>query len=430
MINNRLHVRPRHVVIAFIAIAWWVHSASAEPSKELQAALQQLAADNAAERQSAQDSIVQMGRDATEPLQQLIATTKDVEQLTGAQAAMARIQEQALIGPTYVSLKMTNATAEAIVGELSKQAGVSIKYTSNGGAQTGSFSINIDHQPFWTAVMEVCRVAGLNVSPRNGNLLALGNGGMDLSGPRIIDGPFMVIAQGINTNSNVQLAQPANINRTTNIQFSFFAEPKLRISQHPYNVKLSEAVDDTGRSLLMPAQNIYDHYGSDNQLVWQGSSQLAVLDPPGKRIARLKGQMILQAATKTDTIEIADIMNARNVTKSAGGQTLIVKNVTTEPGSTEVSLNVTILVSPDRGNLGYSLAQSIRLLDADGQALQHTNSSGSASPTKLEYKISYNKRTYDGEQKLVGDPVKLVLPIVVETRPVELNFEFKDLPLP
>src|SRR4051812_14170695 len=73
-------------------------------SQELRTAMDQLAADDAGDRQTAQDQIVQVGDAAIEPLKALIKSTKDVEQRTGAQAALARIEEQASTGPTMITM--------------------------------------------------------------------------------------------------------------------------------------------------------------------------------------------------------------------------------------------------------------------------------------------------------------------------------------
>ncbi len=407
-------------------------------SKELRTAMDQLAADEAADRLSAQDQIVQIGLGAIEPLKQLIKSTRDVEQRNGAQAALARIAEQASTGPTYITMKMDNASASDIIKEFSKQAGGQIKnYTYQnrgmGGAIANAmkYSVNIEHQPFWEAARTICKTTGLNIVTNRGRgeAMGIGQNGNEGAGPYVVDGPFMIVAQSISMNSNVQLSQPGNINRNQSIQFYCYTEPKMQITQHPYMVKLTEVVDDTGKSLLIaPNPNMYESMSFDNQLMWNASSQLVVHDPAAKKIVKLKGSMRLQTAVKTQVIEIADIMNAKNVTESAGGYTITVKDASTS--NDQINLNVTFLVPPNNGNLGYQLAQKVKLLDAKGEALQNNGANGGGSNTKLEYKLTFSKSVYEDGEKKVGDPVKLQLPIVLETRPVEFNFEFKDLPLP
>lgn len=407
-------------------------------SKELRAAFDRLAADEAADRLSAQDQIVQMGKEAIEPLNALIKSTRDVEQRTGAQSALARIMEQASTGPTFITMKMENATITDIINEFSKQAGVPIKnYTNENrgfvglAANATKYSINIERQPFWEAARSICKTTGMNIVTNRGRgaEVGIGQNGNDGGGPYVVDGPFMIVAQSINMSSSVQFNQPGNINRNQNIQFYCYTEPKMQVTQHPYMVKLTEVTDDTGKSLLMPSNpGMYEGMSYDNQLMWNASSQLVVHDPAAKKIAKLKGSMRLQTAVKTQLIEIPNIMTVKNVTESAGSYTVTVKDVTT--ANDQVTVNVTFLVPPNNGNLGYQLSQKVKLLDANGVALQNNGASGGGSMTKLEYKLMFSKRFYEDGEKKLGDPVKLQIPIVLETKPVEFNFEFKDLPLP
>lgn len=403
-------------------------------SKELQTAMDQLAADESADRLAAQDQIVQIGKEAIEPLKALIKSTRDVEQRTGAQAAMARILEQSATGPTYITMKMENASATEIINELSKQSGIAIKNYSMADRAQGAnarFSIHIDRQPFWEAARSICKTTGMNIITNRGRggEIGIGNNGSDGGGPCVVDGAFMIVAQSINMNSNVQLHQPGNISRSQSIQFYCYTEPKLQITQHPYTVNLTEATDDTGKSLVIPQDpNNFEGFNQDNQFVWNSSSQLVVHEPGAKKIVSLKGTVRLQAAIKTRVIEINDILNAKNVTDSAGGITITFKDATVS--GDQVDVNLTLLVPPNSENIGYQLAQKIKLLDSSGVALQNEGINGGGSMTKLEYKINFSKRFYDEGEKKAGNPTKLQIPIVLETKPVEYHFEFKDLPLP
>jgi len=433
--------RPRLLLtmaIALLSAVCYADEPSTKPttapavSNELSVAMQQLADDEAAVRQAAQDRIVLMGKDAVPPLKALIESTSDVEQRTGAEAAVARIAELASTGPTLITMKMKNVSPKEVLNELVKQSGVSIKDTfgENGWGKNKKVSINFDRQPFWAAVKEICSVTGMSIQNRGqGDALYFVNGGNDMTGPTVIDGPFMVIAQSINMSSNIQLGQPGNSNKNESIQFLCFAEPKLQITQHPYSIRLTEAVDDTGKSLVASGQEgMYDGYNADPQPIWQSQANLVVPDAAAKKIVLLRGKMRLVAATKTEVIEIPDLLTARNITKSAGGQSLTVKNATAN--GDDITVNVTIMVPPNGGNIGYTMAQNIRLVDAAGNKLGNPGINGGGNMTKLEYQMTFNKRNNeDGESKF-GTPVKLILPIATETKPIECNFEFKDLPLP
>jgi len=365
--------------------------------------MQQLADDEAAVRQAAQDRLALMGKDAVAPLKALIESTADVEQRNGAEAALSRIAELASTGPTLITMKMKNVSPKEVIAELTRQSGVSIKDTfgENGWGQNKTISITLDRQPFWTAVKEICTLTGMSIQNRgNGDALYFVNGGNDMTGPTVVDGPFMVIAQSINMSSNIQLGQPGNANKNESIQFMCFAEPKLQVSQHPYNIRLTEVgTTPASRSWC----RISRECTTATILIRSrcGRRRRTWLFPirPRKKSWRLRGMMRLLAATKVETIEIPDILNARNVTKSAGGQSLTVKNATAK--GDEININVTIVVPPNGGNIGYQMARNIRLVDAAGNKVGNPGINGSGNMTKLEYQMTFNKRNNDdGENKL------------------------------
>ena len=78
------------------------------------------------------------------------------------------------------------------------------------------------------------------------------------------------------------------------------------------------------------------------------------------------------------------------------------------------------------------MLQQIKLLDASGTAMQLNGANGpnGVGNNRLDYTVTYVRRNADDEDKKVGKPSKLVLSVPVETKQLEFNFEFKDLPLP
>src|SRR5215211_1041548 len=92
-------------------------------------------------------------------------------------------------GPTRITLHLKDAVPQAVVAELSKQAGVSIRLPVWGGDETRNkpLAIDVENQPFWTALSEVC--AKLRVQPPAWGTdrgLALTSSGADLARGREI----------------------------------------------------------------------------------------------------------------------------------------------------------------------------------------------------------------------------------------------------
>lgn len=389
----------------------------------LQAAIDRLANDDATIREAAQDELVQIGSNAVEPLRKLISTTTNLEQRINAQAALARIVEFVSSGPTIISLKMDNATVPEIIAELSKKSGMPLT-NQTGNDTSRKFTIDLPNQPFWSVIRELNRITGLNVqmSGRGESLSIISGGGYDLSAPAVVDGPFMILAQSINLNSNVQLAQQNNINRHMSIQFLCFTEPKLLVSQRPYTVRLTEVIDDQGKSLALPNQQ-YDSFGGDTQSIWSTTAQLAIPDSGSQKIVKLAGSLRMMVATKSMTLEIPDVLEARNVTRSADGQSVTIKDVTVE--GDQVRINLTYTFPNTRNIQAQNILQSIRLLDAEGTSFGQPAFNGTKNP--FDYSMVYNRRS---NAKAPGAPAKLVWVVPTEMKPLDCTFEFKNLPLP
>src|SRR5205085_8012948 len=112
-----------------------------------------------------------------------------------------------------------------------------------------------------------------------------------------------------------------------------FSEPKVRVLDYSSSVKLLEAVDERGKSLVPeetednPGQ--IDVFGNARE---EGSSSRweadAVLHHPkgsGSRIAKLRGEARLVVQTRSAAIELP-LAGARNLTKTIGGLRMLVKS--------------------------------------------------------------------------------------------------------
>ena len=78
-------------------------------------------------------------------------------------------------------------------------------------------------------------------------------------------------------------------------------------------------------------------------------------------------------------------------------------------------------------NPGYT----VRLLDKDGHAFPSANGwGGGGGGNEMTYNWNFTKNTWAGEEGKVGEPHRLVWEIPLETREMDVAFEFKNLPMP
>jgi hypothetical protein len=392
----------------------------------LKAAFDKLAADDASEREAALEQIVQMGDSIAEPLKALIAATSDIEQRTSAEAALTRIHENASIGPTLITLKLDKVPASRAIDELAKKSGYPIR-TNKYGGDDRKVSVDVTNQNFWSVFRDICQQGNYTIQNNGNNQLSVSQGGSS-TGPIYIDGPFMIMARSINLSSSVQLQMRGAGNKNVSVQFSCFVEPKLQITQRPYYVQLTECTDDKGRSLVLNQPGMFDNFAEGgNQTMWEANAQLKIPENDASRIASMKGSVRVIAATKTETMEFDDIGSAKNVTKTAGGYSLTVKN--SSINNDQVTVNMTLVFPPRRN--AYQLLQQIKLLDTQGNPMQLMDTTGpnGVGPNRMDYRVTYQRRGDDDNSK-PGKPAKLVMAVPTETKPLEFNFEFKDLPLP
>src|SRR5688500_7289149 len=97
--------------------------ASTQPLDPSETLIAQLSADEWQAREEAQDQLVAMGSSAIVRLQRVVAESPDEEARQRAQAAINRIGERQVTGPSMITLHMKNASLREVFAEISRQCG-------------------------------------------------------------------------------------------------------------------------------------------------------------------------------------------------------------------------------------------------------------------------------------------------------------------
>lgn len=369
--------------------------------------------------------------------------------LMGAGPAEAPAPAADLAAATPVTLHLKDVAPEDAFGALAKAAGVKF-----GGADTmwdnkalpESVSLDVDAKPFWEVFAELSALSGVGPNPwmyggggRRITLVPIAqmgpNGASFSKRPHVIIGPFMLVANSISRNRTVDLANPSAITDNTNIQLSVMCEPRIRVGQIS-QFAISEAVDENGLSLLNANPNMMRMDSmSDVSRTWmfQSNANLVVPANAGKRIATLKGSLLLNVFTRMETFEVPDLGKAADVSKVIGGTKYTLQQA--QPGKQADTWDVSLLVTQEKlldvgpRQVGYAAVQASQLLDADGNAWQPGGAGGSGSTGNMTYKMTYYGNRGGGEKK-PGVPVKFVMELPAEVKEVRIPVEFKDLPLP
>ena len=203
--------------------------------------------------------LARVGEPARPALDELVRTTTNPDVRTAAQNVLREIDDNKLVGPSFITLHLKDAPQQQAFAELGKQAFTTLKpYPDNlWGEGTGAtVSIDVDRQPFWVVMRrddgqdrdraaragrhrrrQAHRHRWLRRRQRRPSLRDLRQ--------------FQVVVNQLTLNRTVTPGgKGARTDETFNIQLTAYAEPKLTVLKAGNGVKLEEVVDDKGNSLI------------------------------------------------------------------------------------------------------------------------------------------------------------------------------------
>jgi hypothetical protein len=247
--------------------------------------------------------------------------------------------------------------------------------------------------------------------------------------PTTATGPFLVSLIGLHRATTVDMRKPADLQKTFYAKFTIFCEPRVRLLRGSLGAKIEQATDDKGNSLVpkdAPAEQPLNFITS---WVYNLEGKLDYPKDPGTKIAQLRASAKFIAQTKSETIEYADPLTSKNVTKTVAGRKIIIKEVRRTPEEYEATVTFV------RGEIPQAQweqtlfpGNSLRLVDADGKIVLAKGFGLGGKGDESTFVFKFEKEPPRGSR--IGKPIKLVWEIPTETRELPLTFEFKDLPLP
>ena len=376
-----------------------------------------------------------MGDPAIPRLRELVDHASDPEAHSRAQAALRRIDERRISGQSVVTVHLHDVAPKVVFAELAKQG-----HTEFGlwpaslwnDRQWPKVSIDTDRQPFWLAMQEMGTKVGVQLQQMGSDrrLCLTQTGGNWMVGPTAVSGPFLVVARTIYRSNSVDLTQPLNIQHDFNVSFYIFPEPKLRILQTSYDVKLSEVTDDKGNSLV-PTGAWAENMSTGSGFPLNLTARLNYPPNAGKRIAVLKGMAHCVVQTRSEVVEIPDIASVRNLTRTIAGRKLVIKQMRKQGEQYTVETVISRgSLAPQEWEQFRNPQGQIRLVDARGKSLTSRGWGGGGSDQQMEMNLEYGRDNFGGDDGKTGEPVKLIWEIPLESKALSIPFQFNDLPLP
>ncbi len=413
-----------------------------QPSALIDTLLRQLAADDWKVRQQAQERLVDLGEPAVEALKRLAAETRDEEARTRAEAALRQIAERDRSGPTLITLQLNDVPLQVAVEEIARQAKVEI-----GGWPSfiwkqapAKISLDVTRKPFWLVMRDLNEKTGLAPermgAARNQISLVQKSEGWSKR-PHSLHGPFMVVANGANRNHSIDYAVPENVSKSFTIQLQAFVDPKVKVMQGSSLLRIDEATDDRGNSLVIPNSRTVQSMsapGFNAGWIWDLHASLQYPANVGTHITLLRATARFLVQGKADVWEIPDITKANHVERVMPMGRYVVQGVR-KSGERNYELQIGIEHPPDVVAHGHpltdfaTLQRCIRLLDADGNAYDPAGGGGGGGAGRLQYTLNFYAPANDPNRR-VGEPAKLVWEIPIDVKEVDVPVVLRDLKIP
>lgn len=344
--------------------------------------------------------------------------------------------------PAVVTLRMKDVAPQAVIDEFNRQSRLRLR-AMDAESLPPKVSIEVAGLPPLLALREVC--AALHVWPSASgepDTLALEPDETSLKKPFAISGPLMVVIDSIDHSRSVH-ASGREPTSTFEMYLTALIDPSVRVLAHHPGVKVTEAVDERGNSLVLkrPAEEAAAE-ADDVDMDWSAASILQIdltaglaypAKDAGRRIARLKGSVGAYVLERSERLEVVEPMKVKDTARSAAGVRYVVNAVGRKAESYHVQLTMHRETAGEEQwqrlqNLAHPAV--LRLLDDKGNALafegvqEHDNGS-----RRCQITLAYAAQDPVTERP-VAPPAKLVWDLPVVVKAAELPFELRDVPMP
>jgi len=383
------------------------------------------------QRRRAREQLVHLGEQAKPFIHQLIESASTEEARSTAAAALTQIDENRVLGPSYITLHVKNAQPADVFAEISKQCFAPIPTMQENLWDQGGYprlTLDVDRKPFWEVVPAVCQHFGVSLSPDQHGLRLM-RGGFQLQGLSHVEGPFLITATQVTYSRTRMLGPGQREHSNFGINMSIYPEPKITVIRGGGGIELNEVVDDHGNSLI-PANNRQN--GS-----WGGFAGFGgwnIYAPlqypqknPGTKIVRFRGSTSFNVQTKVQELRIDDVLHLSPTTTAVHGIQITLESFGKKDQGYElrVLVNQPNFASPEWQLLMEQIQFRLRILDSHGNELDHRGMSTSANANRLELSLEFGS----GAGPAAREPSRLLWDIPTETKSLTVPIIFNDVPL-
>jgi hypothetical protein len=404
-------------------------AAAAETAAAVRALVRELDAPQRTARDDAEKRLIEVGVPALEylPAPGTAPTAESSDRINRVRKALYRLQVEASVGASNVSLDVKDASLDQVLDEINKQTGNQlVDYRRQFGQRAGDdkITLRLDKRPFWQALDELLATQKLEIyhfSGEDGLAIVTAGDVHPQKPPVAYSGAFRVEAE--------QMTAVRRLNSDgSDLQIDLSAawEPRLKPMFLTASMAKISATDDAGNALVMSNPDL------NMEIPPQGKSsrvEVAInfVGPPRgvKTIARLRGTIDVLLPAELHEFRFTKLDGGRQ-TRQGAAVTVTIERARINNEVLEVPLRLSY------ENAGNAL-ESHRAWFYKNPAYLESPDGEKIAPGTIEL-----ARQSDDEIVLnllfgvEGDWKKHALvyqtPADIVTVPVE--FEFRDLPLP
>jgi hypothetical protein len=338
-------------------------------------------------------------------------------------------------GPTLISLDLKQVTARQALAEVAKQAKASIKPMPGNpegilaALTTPRSDVSITRQPFWPAMIDLCKKAQLFPSSEWNapTQIAFQPAGAEQSfGPMKSVGSCLIILDSVTSNFDADLIGARQPTRYLSVQMRLFVEPKLS----PYRISsvgnVETAVDENGTNLARQRNQWDDRQGGGPQSTWMREITCSLNFPAnaGQRIAKLKGYASVAVAGPEQTKKIDDPLKVKNVDNTIDGTLIRMIELRKAGGPNSYYARMAGDVNSPVFRDYEKFNKVVSLFDTNGKEFDRTGGSwGGGRANTFEFGVNFTG-------KGTSEPKELRVTLPTQIKEIRVPFEFTDLPLP
>jgi hypothetical protein len=437
----------RAVLALFGTFAFFGYARAADkpgesPQPSIENLIAQLGDKNFRVRQAAGKALEERGEQALPELRKA-SDNPDEEVRRRIEVLTLKVERSMLFTPKRVTLQMKNVPVADVIKELTRQTGYKLQFQGN---RQRRLTIEMVNVTYWQAMEKISNDIGLSAGyDEQQGIIYLYE--QNTHSPYTYhSGPFRFVATNFSYNRYVNLANvprngiDPNNQYDNNLNFGFMiqAEPKvplLAISPP----RLSKAEDENGVSLLPKMHdngqqfqvNYYDGNGLYRNFQHSTGTQMAKPAKEATRAKIVKGRVTVTVLSGTKPDVVLDNLAVGKKKVSAIGQTaeIIIDEIVEQNKMYTMTLTVKRIAKDGEQDYNWinGVAQKMELQDAKGRKYQSQGAMNFLNNTPSSVHATYQFGLPPNAE--IGPAVKFVFNQWV-TMTHELEFEFKDLPLP